>query len=158
MQINALRRELTALLAAGNPKRTPALRRCSREAWLYATDASLLVQDGEKDVLEKTLTAAGWEFTEEKGWTLLRKNAAEPPEEWYSGAFGPEAACCASLLDRHAGGDFDAAGEVQRMLIKAGEKGEKAYEDACRHLHREWAGRLRRGEPLPAVSRRYFGK
>ena len=84
--------------------------------------------------------------------------AGEPPEDWYEGNFGPEAACCLSLLERHAGTACGAPEAVQRTLIKAGEEGGKAYETACAELHREWAERLRRGEPLPAVSRRYFGE
>ena len=48
------------------------------------------------------------------------------------------------------------AAAAQRALIKAGEEGGKAYENACQKLHREWAERLRRKEPLPALSLRYF--
>ena len=106
----------------------------------------------------RKLNAAGWECKEEHGWILLRKNVTDPPEGWYDGSFGPEAGCCASLLKRHAGNEGQGADTAQRALIKAGEKGEKAYETACRALHQEWAVRLRQGEALPVLSYRYFEK
>ena len=56
--------------------------------------------------------------------------------------------------DAPAGHDGEAA---QRLLIKAGEEGEKAYEEACAALHGEWAERLRKGRSLPDLDRRYFG-
>ncbi len=156
MQINALRKELAALLNSRPTGRTPALRRSRKDEWLYATDAAALFLPEEREKLLAELSRASWESMEEDGWILLRKIAAEPPEGWYEDDFGPEAACCASLLVRHPGGPEDGADAVQRILIKAGEEGGKAYETACRALHADWAERLRRGEPLPAVSRRYF--
>ena len=157
MQINALRRELTVLLSGVPLSRPAALRRSGHEEWLYATDLPALCDGKVKESLMQRLREAGWEYGEEPGWILLRKTAEEPPEGWYGGLFGPEAACCLSLLKRHVqdtGSDPEA---VQRLLIKAGEEGEGFYEAACARLHRDWAARLRRKEPLPAVSRRYFG-
>ena len=69
-----------------------------------------------------------------------------------------ESALRMSLLKRHAQDAVSDPEAVQRLLIKAGEEGEGFYEAACARLHREWAARLRRKEPLPAVSRRYFGE
>lgn len=158
MRINALRKELASLFSLTQPKRTPSLRRSGRSEWLYATDILMLISAAEREQVLAGLTDAGWEYTQENGWILLRKNAPEPPDGWYTGSFGPEAACCASLLDRHAEGRTADAGETQRALIKAGEEGGAAYEAACRALHREWADRLRRKDPLPFVSRRYFEK
>ena len=158
MQSNALRKELTALITVRSMMRQPAIRRSSREEWLYATDVILLLSREERDLLQRELTADGWEYTEEHGWMLLRKTAEEPPENWYNGSFGSEAGSCASLLDRHKDKTGQHAETVQRILIKAGEEGDRAYESACRALHREWAERLRRGEQLPAVSRKYFGR
>ena len=158
MRINALRRELSEKLTAVPTDRPPAVRRSRRDEWLYATDIKLLLSGKAMESLLNELAAEGWEWTEEQGWLLLRKPAEEPPDGWYDGAFGPEAACCASLLDRHPGRPGSAAERAQRALIKAGEEGEKAYEAACACLHREWAERLRCGEPLPALSSRYFGK
>ena len=158
MRINALRKELTALLNKRPLHRTPAIRRSGQDEWLYATDIPALLSAEETASLREELDAAGWENTQDRGWILLRKEAAEPPEGWYEGTFGPEAACCASLLDRHPGSPESNARAAERLLIKAGEEGPGAYEKACRTLHRQWAERLRRGEPLPSVSRRYFGR
>ena len=155
MQINALRKELISLISLP-VDRPPAIRRSARENWLYATDLPGICSEAELETVLEKLADAGWEHVQETGWLLLRKTAAEPPEGWYSGAFGPEAACCLSLIERHQNRKSNAE-PAQRMLIKAGEKGYKAYETACAILHRDWASRLRTKDPLPAVNRRYFG-
>lgn len=153
---NALRRELAALLAAPEGSRQPALRRSRLAGWLYATDLPVLYGGAVPDSMAESLKAAGWETDTENGWMQLRKPAPEPPDGWFNGPFGPEAACCLSLLARHNPGAGDPE-PAARSLIKAGEEGPDAYEAACAALHRDWAERLRQGEPLPAVSRRYFG-
>ena len=155
MRMNALRKELAALLDSVPARRPPALRRSAEAEWLYATDFPAAGGEGAQEALLERLREAGWEYAETAGWIQVRKSAAEPPEGWYEGGFGPEARCCLSLLERHAAtGD---PGTVRLTLVKAGEQGSRAYEDACAKLHREWAAMLRRKEPLPAVSRRYFG-
>ena len=95
----------------------------------------------------------------------MDRRTAEPPEGWYEGEYGPEARCCLSLLERHPygneGGSCPEDREAERTvraLIKAGEKGQKAYAALCRELHREWAGRLRRKEPIPGIHPGFFGK
>ena len=153
---NALRRELGGLLAPPEGSRPPAIRRSLQAEWLYATDLPVLYGGSVPDSLADRLKAAGWESETENGWLQLRKPAPEPPDGWYGGPFGPEAACCLSLLDRHEPGAGDPEPAI-RSLIKAGEEGPAAYEAACAALHRDWAERLRQGKPLPAVSRRYFG-
>ena len=154
---NALRKELAVLLAAPPESRPPVSRRSREQAWIYATDLPALYGCAVPEKVTKALKDEGWEYIQEGGWLQLRKPEPEPPADWYAGSFGPEAACCRSLLKRHEDSLYGPADEAQRMLIKAGEEGEKAYEEACGKLHREWAARLRKGEPLPAVSRRYFG-
>ena len=154
---NALRKELAELLAVPADSRPPLIRRSRLEAWLYATDLPLLCGGYVPETILNSLDDAGWEYMPEQEWLQLRKEASEPPEDWYSGTFGPEAACCGSLLDRHSaavGGDPEA---VQRKLIKAGEEGERSYEAACAALHCEWAERLRTGTGIPRLDRRYFG-
>ena len=157
MQINALRGELNALLSVPGLSRTAAVRRCSDPDWLYMTDfPSVAGRETLAHVLAH-LSRAGWEYEEANGRLLLRKDTAEPPEGWFAGPFGAEAGCCLSLLERHAGNAGNGAEAVRRMLIKAGEEGGRACEEACAKLHREWAGRLRKGELPPAVSLKYFG-
>ncbi len=158
MRINALRKELASLLDDSGAQRKPALRRSLREDWLYATDYPALCSGGIPEALRERLEAAGWETALDGDWLQLRKPAGEPPEDWHEGSFGPEAACCLSLLQRHGETAGGAPEAVQRVVIKAGEEGGKAYETACWEIDREWAERLRRGEPLPAVSQRYFGE
>lgn len=154
---NAMREELAALLTATDAGRTPAIRRSLREDWLYATDLPALYHGSVPKALTEALGGAGWEYIQDGDWLLLRKPAADPPANWYTGDFGPEAACCLSLLERHPVLSGEQADTIQRRLIKAGEKGREAYEDACALLHREWAERLRQGRYLPDISRRYFG-
>ena len=153
---NALRTELAALLKAPEGSRAPALRRSLRADWLYASDLPALYGGNLPEELLRRLKEAGWEAEPDGGWLQLRKPAPEPPEGWYGGPFRTEAACCLSLLERHRHCDADPE-PAQRRLIKAAEEGPEAYEAACAALHRDWAERLRRGETLPAVSRRYFG-
>lgn len=154
---NALRKELTVLLTAPPRSRQPVIRRSLTEAWLYATDIPVLYDGQVPNGVLAGLETAGWTFLEKKGWLMLAKPAKEPPEDWYDGPFGPEAISCRSLLDRHPPVKGEPSDTAQRALIKAGEEGEKAYEEVCARLHREWAGRLRTGESLPDLDRRYFG-
>ena len=155
---NAMRNELATLLQAPPESRKPVIRRSLQADWLYATDLPVLFNGTIPEELTDVLASAKWEYIQEEDWLLLRKKAPEPPENWYTGKFGPEACCCRSLLERHSDMSGEPADAVQRTLIKAGEEGSKAYENACLILHREWAERLRRGESLPVVSRRYFGE
>ena len=154
---NALRKELAALLTAPAGNRRPAIRRSLTEEWLYSSDLPALYGGNLPDSVLSALSSAGWTFLPENGWLLLKKTAKEPPAGWYDGTFGPEAACCRSLLDRHPPAGGEPSDAAQRMLIKAGEEGEKAYEEACAALHGEWAERLRKGRSLPDLDRRYFG-
>ena len=154
---NALRKELTELLTGAAESRKPAVRRSRKAEWLYATDLPSLYAGIIPDTLKAALTGAGWVYAQEGDWLELRKTADEPPEDWYGGPFGPEAACCRSLLERQGSSCIGPSDAVQRMLIKAGEEGSSAYEDTCAILHREWAERLRKREALPNISRRYFG-
>lgn len=157
MQINGFRKELTAIPALQETTRPAVLRRSRPEEWIYATDAPLLLSEEARNRLAHELTAAGWEYTEKDGWFFLRKQASEPPEAWYNGSFGPEAACCFSILSRHPHMMTAESAAIQRRLIKAGEEGEKAYEKVCAALHHEWAERLRQKKMLPALSLKYFG-
>ncbi len=154
--MNAWRRELREMLDAAGAPRPPALRRSLREGWLYATDLPG-IPGGERtaDFLE-TAEKRGWKGKREAGWLLLKREAELPPEGWFSGPFGPEAACCRSLLERHGGGAGTAEKEVC-LLVRAGEEGPEAYERACGDIHRAWAERLRKGQGLPGLQAAWFG-
>ena len=155
MKINALRKELNTLIPAGDDGRKPAIRRSRREDWIYATNLPECASGERLEAIRGALAAAGWESLEEGGWMELRKTVKEPPEAWFDGPFGPEAACCRSLLSRHR--RQEAGRETVYRLIRAGEEGPAVYEDVCRQLHRDWAERLRRKQELPDVSPYFFG-
>lgn len=158
MERNALRKELAELLEGAGGNRRPALRRSLRPDWLYAADLGAACPGPAGEALAEALCRAGWELLEDGEWTQMRKPLRRPPDGWFSGPFGPEAACCASLLERHPDGPEAEGTEAAYRLIKAGEEGAEAVERVCAALHREWAARLRAGEGLPGISPEYFGK
>ena len=156
MRYNALRLELAGILTDFGGERKPALRRSRRADRMYATDLAGAPEGPARDAAAGRLREAGWDAEDAGGWLELRKGAAEPPEGWYDGAFGPEAACLAALLERHPErGEEDCS--VECRLVKAGEEGPEAYELACREIHGMFAERLRRKEKLPKISPAYFG-
>ena len=156
MRYNALRLELAEILAGIGGVRKPALRRSRREDRMYATDLAGMPEGPERNALAARLREAGWDAADEGGWLELRKSAAEPPEGWYGGLFGPEAACCRATLERHPEREKE-DDTVECRLVKAGEEGQEAYEQACREIHGIFAERLRRKEKLPRISLKYFG-
>ena len=132
MRYNALRLELAGILADSGGERKPALRRSRRADRMYATDLAGAPEGPARDAAAGRLREAGW------------------------GAFGPEAACVRALLERHPErGEEDCS--VECRLVKAGEEGPEAYEQACREIHGMFAERLRRKEKLPKISPAYFG-
>ena len=160
--MNALRKELKALLEARTVRRPPALRRSLREDSLYAADLPAAAEPEETERFIREAETAGWTVRPERGWIELDRPVSGWPEGSYDGPFGSEAACCLSLLRRHAPGpeektDGPETRRAARLLLHAGEKGPEAYERACRQLHTEWAARLREKDPLPRLDERYFG-
>ena len=155
--MNALRRELSAILSLGEVRRAPALRRSLREDWLYSTDLPGLCSDEIPDCILAGLINAGWEYRIDGEWMQLRKASKEPPEAWFSGPYGPEAACCLSILRRHPERASGKEYSIAFQLIKAGEEGREAYEKACMKLHGVFSERLRQGAGLPDIGLRYFG-
>lgn len=156
MLINAFRQELKNILSGMETDRMPVIRRSLLPDWLYSTDLSAVCRETVKKRFLEILTENGWETMEAGGWIQMRKASHEPPANWHEGPFGPEAACCRSLLERHPEGSCSDAENVQCILIKAAEEGEKAFESACAELHHSWAECLRKGKPLPAVHPAYF--
>ena len=155
---NAMRKELASLLTAPAESRPAVIRRSREPEWLYATDLPVLYEGSIPETVLNRLNCAGWETLQTGNWLQLKKDQPEPPEDWYTGPFGTEAACCRSLLNRHTHSSDEPSDDAQRLLIKAGETDGKTYENACRILHHDWAERLRLGRSLPDLSPRYFGQ
>lgn len=158
-------------------KRPPALRRSLREDYLYASDLPGIVTEETLKGFIINAESAGWDVIREGGWIQMRRRIPELPDDWYRGGFeggdgrenGSELECCASLLARHPNPNEKVRGEERQSgesgsykgkregeteiiaLIKAGEEGERAVEKLCREMHREWAERLRKKEPLPPI-------
>ena len=78
MQINALRKELAALLNSRPTGRTPALRRSRKDEWLYATDAAALLLPEEREKLgsaakDRIREAYSWRFIGEEYRSVWRR-------------------------------------------------------------------------------------
>ena len=155
--MNKLRQEIRTILDGTDSTRPAALRRCTGEDWLYATDLPLAASEETVGTFLRTAESRGWRTRKEAGWILLDRIPDMPPEGFFPGPFGHEAKCCLSLLRRHADRKGNADRAV-RMLLKAGEEGPDAYERACGILHREWAAALRKGGDLPDMASYYFGE
>ena len=156
MKINALRKELNTLIVPDDDGRKPAVRRSLREEWLYVTDLPEIARGDRLEDACRRLSESGWESIMEGGWMQVRKAVTGPPEDWFSGPFGPEAGCCRSLIERHPERIKEPDCRIEYLLIRAGEEGAKAYEATCRQLHGEWAERLRKKQKLPEVSVLFF--
>ena len=154
--MNLLRKELTEFLATVDLYRKPALRRSRKRCFLYATDAPQVMTEEQLSSLIEQLEKRGWQVSRDGGWLQLDKAVTAPPSGWFEGPFGPEAACCRSLLERHGAQTNPAAipedaRDTVRLLLKAGEEGAQAMENCCANLHALWAERLRNRQPLPPV-------
>ena len=162
--MNVLRAQLRHLLSGIACSRPLALRRSLRDSFLYATDLPAAADRETVAAFQAACRELGWTAEERDGWVELDRPLSEPPEGWEPGPADGEAGCCLSLLKRHRPATGCAAGQdaqrdatdSARKLLKAGEKGGKAWEEACVELHREWALRLRLGRPLPPLSFRFF--
>ena len=161
--MSGLRAELREILEGVPCRRPPALRRSFRPDALYTTDFPQIAEENAICILVRQSEAAGWTVASYGGWLHFAKELTSPPEELSGMSFGTEAACCASLLERHAETGENTSGfrtEDNRIcfrLVKAAEEGPASYEQVCRELHREWAERLRLGRRLPSLSVRWFG-
>ena len=153
--MNKLREEIRSLLSAADCVRPAALRRSLRDDYLYATDLPQAASAETVAEFRHRAEEAGWRTEESEGWIQLDMIARTDPADVFSGPFGPEAWCCASILRRHPGNRRKGARE-KRMLLKAGEESPETYERVCGILHREWAAALRKGEALPDLTEEYF--
>ena len=143
------RDDLRSLLSMYPARRPPALRRSLLEDWLFATDFPRCAEEKEARSFYRQAEKRGWEVLDADGWFHLRRKEADCPENWFPEEPEGEAACLRELLRRHPG-SADPRHEII-MLLKAREEGQASWEETCRQLHRQFAGRLRDQEPLPAV-------
>ena len=155
--MNVWRKELSDILRGLPCIRTAALRRSLTDEWLYATDLPSVCDRKTLSEGICRMKAAGWETVEENGWLMLNKPRKEPPDGWFDGLFGKEAACCLSLIKRHPSMRENSTNATERLFIKAGEEGPDAYEAACRKLHQEWAEALREKRSIPQTAPAFFG-
>ena len=156
--MNPYREELRSMLACLETQRPAVLRRSRSEQWMYATDLPLIATGDALESFSRQARQAGWTTGTDGGWLQLDRPVREPlpgviPKEWKS---CPEAACCRSLLERHREHLTVSDGQAERMLIKAGEEGPDAYEEACRKLHSRWAEALRTHHGIPDVHMSFF--
>ena len=146
------------MLACLETQRPAVLRRSLSEQWMYATDLPLIATEETVESFSAQAKEAGWTTGTDGGWLQLDRPVREPvpgmiPEEWKSCM---AAGCCRSLLERHRAQLIPSDGQAERMLVKAGEEGPDAYEEACRRLHFRWAEALRTHRGIPAVHMSFF--
>lgn len=147
--MNELRMAVMFLLSGTESDRPAALRRSLREDYLYATDLPQTADREAAEAFRRQAESDGWRTEEDGGWILLDRVPEKPPAGGFTGPYGPEAGCCASLLERHPERKKQSSLRERRMLLKAGEKGPEAFERCCTTLHRELAEKLRKGTALP---------
>lgn len=150
--MNELRTAMLTLLSGFASERPAALRRSFRDDYLYATDLPQTTSRETTEAFRRSAESAGWRTEEDGGWILLDRVPEKPPIGGFKGPYGPEAGCCASLLERHPEGERTNGQREKRMLMKAGEEGPDAFERCCTRLHREWAENLRKGTALPDLN------
>ena len=143
--LTALRQQVNARLAALPLRRKPALRRSDHADFLLATDLPLTCDEAATALFIRQMEADGWRVERVNSWLWL-DHAVPIPEAPPCTAAG-ELGCLISLLERHPGGPA-AAADI-RALVKASEAPGPVLSRLCAAWHRDWAVRLRKGEPLP---------
>lgn len=154
--MNSLREELQRLLDETESGRPAVIRRCKRKDFLYATDLPMAADQKSVCFFIGRAKKYGWNSEIQSGWILLDRLPDGPPENGFTGPYGPEAKCCASILRRHPEKQKINGDREKRMLIKSGEESRESYERACAILHREWAAVLRQRGALPDLPLTFF--
>jgi len=142
-----LRLQLTALMATAQPLRKPALRRASAPQWLLSSDLPQLLPPDRLCAFEEAARNAGWRMEASGGW-LHFDHPLPLPSLSSELRLSGEAACVASLLQRHPSDVMDE--DALRALAKAAEQGFTPLEAFCQQLHMRCAALLRCHRPLPA--------
>ena len=137
------------LLAAVPAGRKPALRRTDAPDALLATDLPLIAEEDDLSAFVAVVMAKGWRVGFlPNGWMTLDHDVSVMETEIPRDVPG-EMGCCLSLVERHPGGETDAA--YIRALVKAEDAGTMELEKLCRLWHRDFARRLRMKQSLPGV-------
>ena len=145
--ISALRGELRQLLAAVPATRTPTVRRCDSPDALLATNLPFLADEAAIAQFTCAAQQSGWTVTQQNGWLLL-DHPVPAPDMPPPAHFGGESGCLLHLLMRHPEEHAPCEADI-RALAKAADESPAQAERLCAAMHRLWAERLRRREPLP---------
>lgn len=138
-----LRAEINVLLQMVPTRRKPSLRRCAEPDFLFVTDLPMIAEEKDIYVFCSNAEAAGWSTRHEGDYLYLDR--IPMPPEGKKRILSGERACCAFLMERHAG---TSQPDVEiRAWLKAEETGRQ--ESLCAAWHREWAERIRKGDSLP---------
>ena len=145
------------MMSSAGYRRRPALRRSSRDDYLFATDFPQAADDQAVLSFLETARRNGWLADLSGGWIELSRSmdfrdAIDAPVFHH-----PEADCCLSLLIRHQEKMKPSDGCTEKAIAKSMEEGYSAYADACEKIHALWAESLRVGNSIPDVDIRYFG-
>ena len=147
--MQSAREALRGAMAGIEVLRPPVIRRSDEPEWMLATDLPGLTSEEGLNRFCEHVTASGWRHQRRGDWLLLDHLGALPTAGRPEGKITGEAASVISLLERHPDSAMDE--KLLRMIAKRAEEGEAALENLCRSLHRDLAGRLRRGEALPGM-------
>ena len=149
------REELMQLMGESGYRRLPALRRSSKEMWLFATDYPQAADNQSVQRLLDMLREVGWKAELDAGWVFIdRFPVYEASEEQPFRT--PEACCCLSLIKRNLN-KMPSDGSIERKILKALEEGKDAYDRICTDVHAQWAALLRQHKDLPDIDQRFFG-
>lgn len=150
--LSEMRSEVRQELDRCVTKRPPVLRRADVEDALFATDLPAVASQETVMAFTKAMKRLGWQVRPAVIWLHLDKTVPVPParEVRADGEMG----CCLSLLQRHPKGVQDE--KAVRLLCKAGEQNAMVLEKVCAGLHRQWAEKLRLGQPLPGLLMPYL--
>ena len=149
--LSAARAEIAELLADVRTSRKPSLRRASSDDWLLACDLPLCASAEETAIWTEKACEQHWRVGRTpEGWLLLDRPDLLPTSDVLPASPKGETGALISLLLRHASGAQPELALI-RGLAKAAEAGEASLERQCEILHRSFAEKLRRREPLPAL-------
>ena len=150
------REEIAEMMDHAGCFRRPSLRRSNREEYLLSTDYPQAADPDAAQALIRAARSKGWKILQEDGWIYFDRPAVFEAADGAPHAC-PEADCCLSLLERHPDARVPSDGKAERMLLKAMEEGNEAFETVCKKLHGIMACSLRKKERIHDIDQRFFG-